>query len=136
MTILWTCFNWAPLSWSFLLVDICLFLGFFLSSTDPVECNFVTIFQIVALYSTVLSGYFLQNFYGISSMTHAVKMYHIWNNICSIPQFIFTLYFTALQITMLNMQLCQYASKHWPAKWIFGGKQWAGMGEQFSSWSV
>jgi hypothetical protein len=48
-------------------VSTCLFQNVFLSSTDPIECNSVSVLQIVALQSTVL--------YDISSTKNAMLRY-------------------------------------------------------------
>jgi hypothetical protein len=55
--------NWAVTSSDFSSVSTYLFQHSFLSSTNPIEHNSVTVLQIVAIWSTVLSGeYFPMKF--------------------------------------------------------------------------
>jgi hypothetical protein len=116
-----------------------------LSSTDPVERNFVTILKIVALHITVLSGYFLRKFLRHSLRKERYTNVQYMNNFCSILGLclIFEhyisqhcemyLHVSQELLSMLNKQRYrdnqQESGGGGGGEGRFDGKQWAGVGE-------
>jgi hypothetical protein len=134
--------NLEPITTDFSWVSSCLCTNIFLSNTDPIKHNFVTILWTVAFHSTVLWGYFIQSFlqYFLHE-EHCTKIRYM-NNFCSTLY----LFLTTLQTVFVYISrtanhtkqavLSIYVTQQWVTKQWFGNQQHTGTGKQISSQPV